>query len=133
MDEAAFRAAEEVTLASDEERITFPDVVRALAGAGVEHYHADLRRGTRTYSMPDGSARTVAGHAISVPVAEQFSAKDIAAAIGAIQKGEIRYREFCDRIAAAGCPGYHVFIAGRRAVYYGRDGSLHVEQFPGGT
>lgn len=131
MDETARRVAEEVTRASDEERISFPDVVQALMAAGVERYHADLPHGRRTYSMPDGSAQTVAGHALSGPVAERFSADAVAAAVRAVQKGEIQYREFCDRIAAAGCPGYHVFIAGRRVVYYGRDGGLHVEHFPG--
>lgn len=29
-----------------------------------------------------------------------------------------------------GCVGYHVSLAGRRAVYYGRSGETHVEQFP---
>ena len=55
----------------------------------------------------------------------------VMAAIGAIQQGQIRYREFCARIAASGCVGYLVSLAGRRAVYYGRTGETHVEYFPG--
>jgi hypothetical protein len=30
---------------------------------------------------------------------------------------------------AAGCVGYFVQIAGRRAIYFGRNGEFHVEQF----
>ncbi len=49
----------------------------------------------------------------------------------AVQGGRIRYREFCARIAAAGCVGYFVSIPGRRAVYYGRTADSHTEWFPG--
>jgi len=31
---------------------------------------------------------------------------------------------------AAGCVGYFVQIAGRRALYFGRNGESHVELFP---
>jgi uncharacterized protein YbcV (DUF1398 family) len=51
-------------------------------------------------------------------------------AVRATQRGEIRYREFCRRIAAAGCVGYFVSLAGRRAVYYGRTIDTYVERFP---
>ena len=43
----------------------------------------------------------------------------------------IKYREFCDRIAASGCVGYFVSFAGHRAAYYGRTGDTYVEWFPG--
>ena len=48
----------------------------------------------------------------------------------AIQKQQINYREFCERIAQAGCVGYMVSLTGRRAVYYGRSGDSYVELFP---
>lgn len=119
-----------VCRASDEERILFPEVVAALAEAGVERYHADMVAATKTFYMPDGSLETVACHAAPAP-AVAFSAADIEAAVRAVQASEIRYRAFCERIAAAGCVGYFVTLAGRRAVYYGRTADSHTEWFPG--
>jgi uncharacterized protein YbcV (DUF1398 family) len=42
----------EMSKASDEERITFPEVVKALMKAGIERYHADLVAGRKTYYLP---------------------------------------------------------------------------------
>ncbi|HEX4027352.1 MAG TPA: DUF1398 family protein [Rhizomicrobium sp.] len=132
MDSVVKAIVREVTHASDEERITFPEVVLRLAAAGVERYHADLASNERVFYMPDGTFERVPAHEIPRP-AQLFSAPGVDAAVRAIQRGEIQYREFCARIAEAGCVGYHVFIAGRRAVYYGRGGDMHVEYFPGAT
>src|SRR5262245_47773350 len=106
----------EMTKASDEERITFPEVVAALMKAGVERYHADLVCSTKTYYMPDGSFETVACHPATA-AGSSFSASGVEAAVRAIQAQKIRYREFCDHIADAGCVGYFVTLAGRRAIY----------------
>lgn len=120
----------ECTEASDQERIAFPDVVAKLMQAGVERYHADLTRAEKTFYLPDGSSETVAGARISVAPPLEFSASEVEAAIRAIQSGKIKYKEFCARIAAAGCVGYFVSLAGRRAIYYGRTGDSYVEPFP---
>ena len=119
-----------MTEASDQERITFSEVVKALAEAGVERYLADLVTSTKTYYLPDGSFETVACHDAPAP-AVVFSPDGVKAAVRAIQQGRIRYMEFCAQVAAAGCVGYFVTLAGRRAVYYGRDGETYVEWFPG--
>ena len=129
MDAHAKAVVHEMTEASDRERITFPAVVAALAGAGVERYHADLALSTRTYYMPDGTAEIVPCYDVG-PAAETFSAAGVDAAVRAVQAGSIGYRAFCDRLAAAGCVGYIVTLAGRRAIYYGRTGDSHVEPFP---
>ncbi|HXL99367.1 MAG TPA: DUF1398 family protein [Rhizomicrobium sp.] len=121
----------ECTTASDEERIPFPEVVAKLMQAGVERYHADLVRSERTHYMPGGETDVRAAHAVKTVPAKEFSAAGVDAAVRAIQARKIQYREFCERIAAAGCVGYLVSLAGRRAVYYGRTGECHVEMFPG--
>lgn len=121
----------ECTKASDEERITFPQVVAQLMQAGIERYHADFERSEKTYFLPSGKSEVVASAVIDAEPAREFSAEDVAAAIKAIQSGAIRYKEFCSRVMAAGCVGYIVSLAGRRAVYYGRTGDMHVEWFPG--
>jgi len=130
MDSAVRDVVTEVTRASDEERITFPEVVARLAAVGVERYHADLCVSERVFYLPDGTFERVPAH--KVPQAAQaFSAQGVEVAVRTIQRREIQYREFCNRIAQAGCVGYQVFIAGQRAIYYGRNGDMHVEWFPG--
>lgn len=121
---------QECTDGSDQERVTFPEVVAKLAGAGVERYHADLLRAEKTYYLPSGeSQRLQAASVVAVPPTA-FTADGVAAAVRAIQQQQIKYREFCERIAQAGCVGYFVSLAGRRAVYYGRTGDSYVEPFP---
>lgn len=120
----------ELTRATDEERITFPEVVKALMEAGVERYHADLLTGTKTYYMPDGSYEIVQCN-LHGAAALAFSSAGVESAVRAIQQGEIGYGAFCQRIADAGCVGYFVSLPGRRAVYYGRTIDAHTEWFPG--
>jgi len=120
-----------MTRASDNEEITFGEVVGALIEAGVERYRADLVTSTKTYYMADGSFEIMPCHVVEGPVALEFSADGVKAAVRAIQGRTIKYREFCRRIAAAGCTDYLVSLTGRRAVYYGRSGDEHVEWFPG--
>ena len=120
----------ECTEASDQERITFPEVVMRLMQAGVERYHADLLRAEKIYYLPSGeSHREPAADVSAVPPAA-FAPEGVAAAVRAIQLQKIKYREFCERIAQAGCVGYMVSLTGKRAVYYGRTGDSYVEPFP---
>jgi uncharacterized protein YbcV (DUF1398 family) len=105
----------EMSKASDEERITFPAVVKALMEVKIERYHADLVAGRKVYYLPDGDLEEV----------------EVEKAVRRIQREEIRYREFCRLIADAGCVGYFVSLVGRRAVYYGRTADAHIEWFPG--
>jgi uncharacterized protein YbcV (DUF1398 family) len=130
MNACAMDVMRECTKGSDEERLTFPQVVTKLMEAGVERYHADLRRAEKTYYMPDGDSHVIASAPVGAAFAPAFSPDGVAAAIEAIQTGQIGYRAFCERIAAAGCVGYLVSLAGRRAVYFGRTGESHVEPFP---
>ena len=50
--------------ASDEERVTFPEVVKALMEVGVERYHADLVAGRKTYYLPDAGFEEVEVHKV---------------------------------------------------------------------
>jgi uncharacterized protein YbcV (DUF1398 family) len=121
---------QECTEASDQERISFPEVVTKLMQAGVERYHADLLRAEKIYYLPSGESYRVPAVPMQATPAPAFAADGVAAAVRAIQQQKIQYREFCERIAQAGCVGYIVSMAGRRAVYYGRTGDSYVEPFP---
>ena len=130
MEENVTRTMQECTDASDQERISFPEVVMKLMQAGVERYHADLLRSEKIYYMPSGDSHRIEAATIAAVPPAAFSADGVAAAVRAIQQQQIKYREFCERIAQAGCVGYMVSLAGRRAVYYGRTGDSYVEPFP---
>jgi uncharacterized protein YbcV (DUF1398 family) len=121
---------QECTDASDQERISFPEVVTKLMQVGVERYHADLLRAEKIYYLPSGESHRVPAAQVNATPAAAFAANGVAAAVRAIQQKKIEYREFCERIAQAGCVGYMVSLAGRRAVYYGRTGESYVEPFP---
>jgi uncharacterized protein YbcV (DUF1398 family) len=131
MDDHTKDVARECTAASNEECATFPAIVGKLMEAGVERYHADLTRGEKTYYMPDGSSEVVPSPALACEIGTAFSASGVEAAVRAIQVQTIKYREFCRRIAAAGCADHVVSLAGRRAIYSGRSGESFVEPFPG--
>jgi uncharacterized protein YbcV (DUF1398 family) len=121
---------QECTDGSDQERLSFPEVVTKLMQAGVERYHADLPRAEKVYYLPSGESLRVAAAPVNTTAPAAFAADGVAAAVRAIQQKQIEYREFCERIAQAGCVGYMVSLAGRRAVYYGRTGDSYVEPFP---
>ena len=121
---------EACTAGSDQERMTFPQVVMQLIDAGIERYYADLSRSEKIYYLPSGESHLVpCKHIIQKP-AMNFSAEGVEAAVRAIQGQTIKYQEFCARIAASGCIGYIVSLTGLRAVYFGRTGDMHIEHFP---
>jgi uncharacterized protein YbcV (DUF1398 family) len=109
----------------------FPIVVQKLAGAGVAGYTADLIKLRKTYY---GTERESADEPMPLTDAPAIAARfDEAAVTGnvkAIQRGEIGYAEFLRRIMHAGCANYRVFIDGRKAMYFGRDGDFYTEPFP---
>lgn len=130
MDHATLAALHDCTTGSDAGTMVFPQVIARLAAVDIERYHADLVRAEKTYYLPDGASHTLACHTLDAPPATPFSSAGVDAAVRAVQAGSIDYKEFCRRIADAGCVFYVVSLTGKRAVYYGRSGEAHVEMFP---
>lgn len=120
----------ECTKASDETRMSFPEVVRALKAVGVERYHSDLARSERTYYLPNGESEITVTHRVMAEPAKAFSPEAVKDALIAIQQQKISYPEFCERIAGAGCVEYIVSLSGNRTTYIGRAGDTYVEHFP---
>lgn len=120
----------ECTALSLAEQITFPEVLRKLAGAGVERYIADLVGQQKLSYGVNGETYTGALAFDGPTIPGQLDATAVAATIKDIQQGRIKYREFLRRVMEAGCSHYEVFITGRQAIYFGRDGSQHIERFP---
>jgi uncharacterized protein YbcV (DUF1398 family) len=109
----------------------FPKVVQRLVGAGVQSYTADLIKLRNTYYGVGGEAYDEPLPLRDGPaIAASFDADGVAALVKSIQRGEIGYDAFLRRIMNAGCSHYEVFIAGRKAMYFGRDGQFYTEPFP---
>jgi uncharacterized protein YbcV (DUF1398 family) len=76
--------------------------------------------------LPRQSSQTCSNQQCS----DSQAAAVVEAAVKAIKTGSITYKAFCERVTAAGCVGYLVWMVGRRVVYYGRTCDNHVEWFP---
>jgi uncharacterized protein YbcV (DUF1398 family) len=115
---------------SSEGRLTFPEVIGMLTEAGVESYFVDFVREDDTFYMPDGRTHVERFTLPAALVAEEFSTSDVSATIRAAQADTIRYPEIVDRLRKAGVAAYWVFLTGRKVVYFGRKGEIHIEEFP---
>jgi uncharacterized protein YbcV (DUF1398 family) len=112
-------------------KISFGDVIGRLLQAGVERYHADYSRMETTYYLPSGESHVVPmGHEL-MPIATAFRAEVVEASVRQAQRGEIVYAQFVERTTQAGCIGYFVQLIGKRVHYFGRNGEIHTEWFPG--
>lgn len=112
-------------------RKTFAEVVGVMLASGVESYLVDLRR---REDVVYGANDTVLTEPLDLDygaIAQEFSKAGIVAAIRAAQRDEIRYPEFMRRAAAAGTVAYWAEVTGKRVIYFGRTGDMHVEWFPG--
>jgi uncharacterized protein YbcV (DUF1398 family) len=112
--------------------VTFPQGVQMLMEAGFDGYAVDYRRSVRTYYLPNGETLELPTPP-TARVAEHFDASAVKDAIREAQSlvPGYTYHGFCAKAAAAGCAGYMVSFVGKRVVYYGRDGAIHTEYFPG--
>jgi uncharacterized protein YbcV (DUF1398 family) len=131
MNREQMNVAKEVAELSASGKIHFGEVVGRLMKAGIERYHADYSRLEITYYTPDGGSCVVPMDHEPIPIAEVFSAGQVEAAVRQSQRGEIMYPQFTRQALAAGCVGYFVQISGKCVQYFGRNGEVHIEWFPG--
>ena|ERR1700761_5312033 len=110
--------------------LIFPEVVRRLSEVNVESYYCNLTTGEEIFYATDGATHTEKMTLPLEPVAKDFSSVDVVAAIRGAQADTVRYPEFVRRSTAAGVTGYWAFLTGRKVVYFGRKGEMHVEEFP---
>ena len=131
MTPAQENAAESCLRGAENSTMTFPEIVQTLMREGFESYAIDFRRGRAVYYLPDGQSVEYSTNA-AITVAVNFDAGAIQVAIREAQKlvPGYTYNGFCQKIAKAGCSGYVVSFAGRRALYMGRTAETHVEHFP---
>jgi uncharacterized protein YbcV (DUF1398 family) len=125
------RVIHECTRLAFENKMTFPETVKRLMAIGVERYYADLLLLQKTYYGTSGATHVEPLPLHEAPkVGEVFELEKVKDAIHAIQQRQIDYAQFLRRIMTAGAVCYSVFLDGKKAIYTGRRGDFHVEQFP---
>lgn len=120
----------ELSVATQQGRMTFPQVVKELLAVGVQSYLVDFASRQKIHYLSDGTTCSVPLILDPGPIAAEFSSPDLVAAIRAAQADTLRYPEFVKRSTAAGVIGYWAFLTGKRVIYLGREGEQHIEEFP---
>jgi uncharacterized protein YbcV (DUF1398 family) len=120
----------ELAIATQQGKVTFPQVVKGLLEVGVESYLVDFAAKQKTHYLTDGSTHTVPMIITPGPIAVEFNNVGLVAAIRGAQADTVRYPEFVQRSTAAGVIGYWAFLTGKRVIYFGRKGEQHIEEFP---
>ena len=121
---------DELAIATQQGKMTFPQVVQGLLEVGVESYLVDFAVKQKTHYLADGTAHTVPMILDPGPIAAEFDNAGLVAAIRGAQADTVRYPEFVKRSTAAGVIGYWAFLTGKRVIYFGRKGEQHIEEFP---
>ena len=112
--------------------IPFPEVVRRLSETGVEYYQVDyVALRMRFYSATGDVVTMPVSYEGLPPVAADFDAAGLRAAILDSQRHGQHFRDFSRRAMEAGVQGYIAFLRGQRVTYWGRGGDQHTEWFPG--
>lgn len=120
----------ELAIATQQCKMTLPDVVKGLLEAGVESYLVGFATKQKIHYLTNGSTHTVPMILNPDPIATDFDGAALVAAIRGAQADKVCYPEFVQRSTAAGVIGYWAFLTGRRLIYFGRKGEQHIEEFP---
>jgi uncharacterized protein YbcV (DUF1398 family) len=120
----------DLAIATQQGKMTFPQVVKGLLEAGVESYLVDFAAKQKTHYLTNGTTHTVPMILDPDPIAAEFDSVGLVAAIRGAQADTVRYPEFVKRSTAAGVIGYWAFLTGKRVIYFGRKGEQHIEEFP---
>ena len=122
----------EVSKATLDGIMPFPEVVSRLLATGVEYYHVDYVALRKTFYAAEGAVVVTAiPYEGLPPVAQDFDLAALRADIADSQQKNQPYRDFTRRAMIAGVQGYFAFLRGKRVTYFGRQGDQHTEWFPG--
>ena len=124
------QAIHELAIATQQGKLTFPQVVIGLIEVGVESYLVDFAAKQKTHYLTDGTTHTVHMILDAGPIAPEFNGAGLVAAIRGAQADTVRYPEFVTRSTASGAIGYWAFLTGKKVIYFGRKGEQHIEEFP---
>src|ERR1700735_4239417 len=107
----------ELAIATQQGKMTFPQVVKGLLEAGVESYLVDFAVKQKTHYLTDGTTHTVPLILDPSRIAAEFNSAELVAAIRGAQADTVRYPEFVERSTAAGVIGYWGFLHCKKGIY----------------
>ncbi|AIL65437.1 hypothetical protein NOVO_05330 [Rickettsiales bacterium Ac37b] len=110
-------------------KISFPETIIKLTNSGVERYIIDLVGLNALYYGINGETYLSTIEYATQTVSTDFNTPIIKNTIADIQQHKINYITFLNCIIKAGCCHYEVFLKGKKVIYFGRDGSHHIEPF----
>ncbi len=93
---------QELAMATQQGKLTFPQVVQGLLEVGVESYRVDFATQEKTHYLLDGTTCTVPMILDPGPIATEFSSADLVTAIRGAQADTVRYPEFVARSTPRG-------------------------------
>ena len=108
----------------------FPQIAGLLLEEGIESYHVDIVLSENRYYKPCGESHVAKIELPHSHPAENFSAEQVNAAVRKVQAGNSNYKNFMKEITDAGCVFYIAYLTGKKVIYFGRKGEMHVELFP---
>lgn len=111
-------------------KLNFGEIVGQLSSAGVESYRVDFVRKEIVYYMPNGENCVTPLNFKNHPLHQDFDQNGIQNAIKASQRNEQTFVDFITRALDAGVSSYTVYIHGKKVIYFGRKGEMHIELFP---
>ena len=121
---------------STSEALTFPQTVGRLAALGVTRYHVDYvaRTVTAYRDLPFVGTRVdvaLTPALESVDKEYDWDVEKVKESIRLVQQGKLNYAEFSREVIEGGVVDYWAYLSGKRVVYCGALGDMHVEWFPG--
>ncbi|MBS0236690.1 MAG: DUF1398 family protein [Proteobacteria bacterium] len=110
--------------------MSFLEFVKTLIDVGMERYTVDFVSLKAAYYSINNEVYITDFEFEKLPISLQFDQASVKEAVLASREGRMKYKDFLPYIANAGCCRYEVFITGKKVIYFGRDGSTHIELFP---
>jgi uncharacterized protein YbcV (DUF1398 family) len=114
---------------SQARKLTFPEVVRRLLDAGVESYFCDLAIRQETFYMRDLKTPVQKMTPPTAFVAEEFLVSGAHCSDSWRSGRHHSLSRIFQALRRCRVIAYWAFLTGRKVMYFGRRGEIHVEEF----
>lgn len=112
-------------------KLPFPESIKRLSEINIERYYTDLVRMEKIYYATNGDTYIERMPVEDMPKLDNhFNESGVIEVLRSIQRDEIDYHTFLRKIVTYGTASYTVYIHGKKAIYSGKSGELHIEKFP---
>jgi uncharacterized protein YbcV (DUF1398 family) len=121
----------EISSKAKQEKWKFPLKFIALKDAGVSAYKYNLATAESVYEGADGTSFRESHPGLEhIEIASALSSQLIEAAIEDLASEQASFADFCAAAAAAGVINWKVEIEKGVCIYFGKNGSKHIQRIP---